>query len=163
MKPYFIKLVDTLLAILFLFSAYRALNSFTGMDIDLPIIGVLAAIFYITVSFGLLRSIPQVKYLVYANTIITVLFLIGFGVLLITKGRFYYSLLIPLIIFSLTSWYCYYRFKNIEFRSTIKKEIGFFVLMVVILLAVLIAGSYFFGWGEYQTKNLSGPISIRHF
>jgi hypothetical protein len=162
MKPYLIKLVDILLATLFLFTAYNALYTFTGRNIDLPIIGIILAVFYAMISFGMLRSIPKVKYLVYANTIITVVFLIGFGVLLIIKDRFYYPLIIPLIIYSVTSLYCYYRFKNIEFRSTIKKEIAFFVVMLVLLLAVLIAGSYFFGWGS-RSEALSGPISIRNF
>jgi hypothetical protein len=160
MKPILVKLIDLLLAALFLLAAYDSLWIFSAAGFDIPYIGILLSLFYVGIAFGLIRTIPLIKYLVYANSIVGILIAGGLGVFSFIKGIFYYPLIIALVIYVLSSLHCHQRFKQVDFKSSFGKEFGYFVLTVISLIGVLAVGDHYFQWG-HQTVSLSGPISIR--
>ena len=148
------RIVDNILALWMLYSAFSALSVIRVFDF--PVLGMFVSIFYVTAAFGLFRSLPWVKYLIYVNALVTVVFgsillaKIGSAILLnITVS-------VSLVIFS--SIYCYYRFKEYTVSTSLKKEAGILTLFLVLFFGVIFVADYFVG---PSIKTLSGPIELR--
>jgi hypothetical protein len=159
MKSVLFRIIDILFSIVFIFAGYSSLTTFSRLEF--PVVGILVALFYVCMAFGMIRLFPKVRYLVYANALIVALVMLGMAVFLILQGTFYYPLLVPLIIYGVSAWYVYVRFKGVQFLSSVKVEALYFIGVILVLVAFLYVGVKYFGLGVYEAENLSGPIGVR--